>query len=250
MGERSSYAPGTFCWADLATSDADGATSFYAQLFGWETRAMPVGDGGSYVMCFLGGRDVAALYASTEPGAPHWTSYVSVEEVDAVAGRVESLGGALLSEPFDVFDQGRMAVLRDPAGAVLALWQPRGHAGAGLVNAPGALTWNDLVAPDPEPAVPFYSELLGWEIARLAPEYAAIANRGAKNGGVLTQPGGPSYWLTYFASDDLDASLAKAAELGGGTLVGPLTVPSGARFAVARDPQGAVFGLLSGPLDP
>ena len=183
MGERESYAPGTFCWVDLGTTDAAGAKAFYGRVFGWEGEDMPVGDGATYTMLRLGGRDVAAVYEQGEDERaagipPHWSSYISVVDVDETAARVEGLGGKLLAEPFDVLDSGRMAVVQDPTGALVSLWQPGRHVGARLVNDPGSLTWNDLATPDPDAAAAFYTALLGWEVQQQAPVYSTITNEG------------------------------------------------------------------------
>ena len=127
MGERESYAPGTFCWADLGTTDADAAKSFYTTVFGWEAEDAPAGDAGTYTTFRLDGRDVAALYEMGEEErsslTPHWSSYVAVEDVDALAPRVLELGGEVLAHPFDVMTAGRMTALRDPTGATVHLWQ-------------------------------------------------------------------------------------------------------------------------------
>src|SRR4051795_862588 len=160
MGERTSYAPGTFSWAELVTSDAGVAKTFYTSVFGWEYRDNPVGDGMVYSTALRDGKDVAALYTGDQP--PHWNCYVTVESADASAERAGELGAQIAAEPFDVMDVGRMAVIVDPLGAPLCLWEPRTHIGAQLVNAPGALNWNDLLTPDPEASARFYGELFGW----------------------------------------------------------------------------------------
>src|SRR5215204_95028 len=138
MGERTSHAPGTFSWAELATSDAEGAKSFYTSLFGWTYDDRPAGEGMIYSMANRDGRSVAALFGSDGP--PHWNCYVTVASVDDAAARAGELGGDVLAEPFDVMDVGRMAVIADPIGAALCLWEPGTNIGAALVNAPGALT--------------------------------------------------------------------------------------------------------------
>src|SRR5204862_3044022 len=125
MAERTSYAPGTFSWTDLATNDPDAAKAFYTGLFGWDYEDMPVGEEGAYTMCRLGGRDVAALarQPAQERGQgipPHWNSYVTVDDVDERAPRVTELGGNLIMPPFDVLDAGRMSLASDPTGAVFA----------------------------------------------------------------------------------------------------------------------------------
>src|SRR5688500_17563499 len=149
MGERTSHPHGTFSWVDLATTDTEGAKVFYGELFGWEGDDMPAGEGMTYTMFRLGERYVSAVSDQREEeGAagvpPHWSPYATVAAVAAVAARAPELGGTLLAPPFDVLDAGRMAVLAAPAGAVLSLWEPRNHIGAGLVNDPGSLTMNSL----------------------------------------------------------------------------------------------------------
>lgn len=259
MGERTQYAPGTFSWTDLATTDQQGAKDFYGGLFGWEFEDFPVGEGAVYSMARLGGRDVGAISPQPqmmrEAGAPPtWNSYISVESADAAAERAGALGATVVSPPFDVMGAGRMAVVRDPQGAFFMLWQPYEHPGAGLVNAPGALVWNELQSPDLDASTSFYRELFGWEVAPFegaGPDpYLSIRNGGRANGGMrpATPPGTPPFWLVYFGVEDLDASLAQVGELGGGTLAGPIEMGP-MRLGVVRDPQGAVFALYSGPLE-
>ena len=167
MGERDSYPAGTFCWADLGTTEGPDARDFYTALFGWDAEDLPAGDDGVYTMFRKEGRDVAALYemGADERGQlpAHWSSYVNVEDLDAVAKRAVELGASVVAEPFDVMDSGRMAVLRDPGGAHVHLWQPGRHIGAGRVNETGCMVWNELATPDVAAAVEFYRELLGWE---------------------------------------------------------------------------------------
>jgi predicted enzyme related to lactoylglutathione lyase len=253
MGERTSYPPGTFSWVDLQTSDPEAAKAFYSDLLGWTYDEIPMGDAATYSMAQLQGRSVAAIGGlQDESIPPHWNCYVTVADVDASAARAAELGATLLAEPFDVFDAGRMAVLQDPQGAVLSIWQAKENIGAGLVNVPGALAWNDLISPDVAGSAAFYRDLFGWDIQELAPgEYWSIANGANRNGGMMPMPpGSHPAWNLYFAVDDVDATVARARELGGDTVMGPMDVPNGGRLAVLRDPQNAVFSVLTGELDP
>jgi predicted enzyme related to lactoylglutathione lyase len=254
MGERTSYPPGSFSWVDLQTSDQDAAKSFYSDLLGWEYEEVPIGDGASYSMAKLQGHSVAAIGPLQGEEMPsHWNCYVTVADADASAARAKELGATLLAEPFDVFDAGRMAAFADPQGAVLSVWQAKENIGAGLVNAPGALAWNDLISPDVAAAAPFYRELFDWQVDEVPGadgQYWSITNAGRMNGGMMPMPpGGHPAWNLYFAVEDVDATVARARELGADLVMGPMDVPNG-RFAVIRDPQNAVFSVLSGPLDP
>lgn len=167
------YTPGTFCWVDLTTDDQEGAKAFYGALFGWEADDRPVGDGVFYSMMLAGSKEVGAI--SPQPASlrdagvpPSWNSYVAVSDADATVERAKELGASVHAPAFDVFDAGRMAMLQDPQGAYLMLWQPREHHGAGLVNAPGAFCWNELESPDLDASATFYRDLFGWSTAPFA----------------------------------------------------------------------------------
>jgi predicted enzyme related to lactoylglutathione lyase len=254
MGERERYPPGTFCWADLGTTDAEAAKAFYTRVFGWEAVDADTGAAGTYTTFKLGGRDVAALYEMGEEEraslAPHWSSYVSVEDVDALAGRVRDLGGEVLAEPFDVMRAGRMTALRDPTGAALHLWQPREQVGAGRVNDPGCMVWNELASPDPARARDFFAELLGWTVDPEESGYGIIMRGDAINGGMRPlQDGEPTHWLVYFTVASCDETIAAIREAGGTVIAGPMSTPVG-RVAAVSDPQGAAFALFEGDVDP
>ena len=153
MAERTKYTPGTFSWTDLATTDQDGAKQFYGQLFGWSAVDFPMDENTTYSMMQIGGKDVAAIspqpQQQRDAGVPPlWNSYVTVESADATADRAQKLGATVHAPPFDVMEAGRMAVIQDPQGAFFMVWEPRQHNGAGLVNAPGALCWNELASSD------------------------------------------------------------------------------------------------------
>ena len=133
------------------------------------------------------------------------------------------------------------------------VWQPDNHHGAGLVNAHGALSWNELATPDMAGSTTFYSDLFGWEIKPMegmGMEYSMISNAGHSNGGIhpAMPPGTPPHWLAYFGTDDIDASVAKVAELGGTALSGVMDIGVG-KIAPIQDPQGAVFALYSGQFE-
>jgi uncharacterized protein len=258
MGERTQYTPGTFCWTDLTTTDQAGAKGFYGDLLGWEFEDFPVGQGAVYSMARIDGKDVAAIspqpQAMRETGAPPtWNSYVWVESTDAAAARARELGGRVVTEPFDVMGAGRMAVIQDPQGAFFMLWQPKDHKGAQLVNAPGALCWNELGTTDMDAAAAFYRELFGWQVEPFegSPDpYLVIRNQGRGNGGIrpVMPPEAPPHWAVYFAVGDLDAALARVQELGGVKHTDPIQLPM-ARIAAAGDPRGATFLLYDGELE-
>ena len=261
MQEIPDYKPGTFCWVELGTTDGEAAKKFYTELFGWGCNDHPMGPDMVYTMLTLDGQDVGALYKMpsemTAQGIPpNWLSYASVVSADESAAKAKELGGTLMKEPFDVMDVGRMAVVQDPTGAVFAIWQAGTHKGAGVVNLPNSLCWNELATPDTAKAGDFYTGLFGWakdtkDMGGMS--YTSFMNGDRPAGGMYspTPEMGeiPPNWLAYFAVDDADAKLAKANELGATTIVPAMDIPGVGRFGVIQDPQGAVFGIikLSGP---
>jgi predicted enzyme related to lactoylglutathione lyase len=251
--EITSYKPGTPSWIDLGSPNTDESAAFYGTLFGWEVLpAMP--DSGGYRMCHHNGRPVAAFGGQMQPDIPpYWTTYVSVTDADATAKAVETAGGRVLQAPMDVFDQGRLAVFADPNGAVFSVWQPNKFAGAGVVNEPNTLTWNELTTRKSDRAIVFYSEVFGWT-ANAMPggegvDYSVWMLDDGPVGGMLPMddtfpPDLPPFWQVYFSVADTDATVAKAVELGGSVQMEPSSTPQG-RMAVLRDPHGAMFAVIA-----
>ena len=256
MAERTKYTPGTFSWTDLNTTDPEGAKAFYSGLFRWETEDLPVGDGQTYTMAKIGGKNVAAISGQQQQQRdagvpPAWNNYITVQSADETAKRATELGATVHAPPFDVMDVGRMAVIQDPQGAWFLIWEPKTNIGASLVNGPGAMSWNELATPDMDGSAKFYGELFDWTtmpIEGTGMPYMTIQNQdGHGNGGIrpVMPPGTPPHWLVYFGTDDIDATMRRATELGGTQIVAPMDIGMG-KIAVVQDPQGAYFALYSG----
>ena len=224
------FAPGSFCWAELATTDGPGAKKFYCELFGWEGFDMPIGPDMVYTMLKLEGKDTGALYQKGEmmKDVPtHWASYISVANADEIAAKAKSLGGTVMKEPFDVMDVGRMAVIIDPTGAAFCIWQPGKHTGFGVKGQPNSVSWNELLTTDTARAIDFYTKLFGWVAdTHGAPmEYTEWMN-GNEHAGGMMQIGPhmgpvPPHWGIYFAVDDCDATFQKATSLGAQPVAAP-----------------------------
>ena len=252
MGKRTSYPPGMFSWAELGTEEPDEAAAFYETVFGWKVEEAPAAGATNFM---LDGDAVAGLRSPLEPASDHptgWLCYVTVESAEEQAARAGALGGVVLQRALED-DWGRRALIQDPAGAILGVWQPGTHIGAARVNDPGCLSWNDLVTADPLDAERFYSELFGWEIEELrdAGGYRLIKSAGSINGGVMPAElvgNPPSQWLPYFNAGNLDTTVATIKRAGGRLLAGPQQVPAG-RFALAADAQGVGFALFEGEVD-
>jgi len=209
-----------------------------------------------YSMFQLEGSDAAAAYTiraeqRAQGVPPHWMLYVAVENADDAANRAAQLGGVVLAPAFDVFDAGRMAVLQDPTGATFSVWQPKQHAGTGIVGVAGTLCWADLSTPDQARAGEFYFGLFGWTVAtedESGHGYFHIKNGEEFIGGIPPathrDSNTPPHWLAYFLVSDCDGAAAKAKELGAQFYMPPTTFEDVGRFAVLADPQGALFAIF------
>ncbi len=260
MPEMTEYPSGSPSWADLLSHNGQAAKDFYTGLFGWKYQDHPVGPDMVYTMYTHQG---AAACASAEAGPgqenlpAHWSVYVTVDDLEAAVERVNAAGGSVVFGPMDVTPMdgapvGRMAVIQDKEGAYLRLWYPMAHAGASVMHEPGALTWFELATTDPESAGAFYDQALGtqtipdpdqpefpyWLIQVGGNHAAGIIQIGEDWGPV------PPNWGVYFGVNDVDATAAKAQELGGGVVVEPRDIADFARFAVLRDAEGAVFSVI------
>ena len=254
MGERTSYTPGTFCFADLGTDQRERAARFYGDLFGWSAGALE----GAYTMFTLEDKPVAGMFEAPEDYATSWLSYISVDDADTVAAAARKRGGTVLLEPRPVSDEaniGRSAVIRDPQGAVVALWEPGEHRGAGLVNQVGTMVWNQLATTDVDAALGFYAELFGWTTEPFEDDegdYLNLRNReGWQNGGVMAVPTEetPPHWQVLFTVEDAQTAVTRVEELGGGVIL-PATETAAGNVAFVDDPAGAAFGLFDGKPDP
>ncbi|MEX2552050.1 MAG: VOC family protein, partial [Actinomycetota bacterium] len=237
--EVESYAHGEPSWQDVS-ADAAKAADFYSALFGWE---IPEGteEYGGYRNASLQGRKVAGISPQNEPGPPVWSTYINVDNADAVAELVAANGGQVMVPPMEVAPYGTMAIFIDPTGAVFGAWQPAEHRGAEIRNVPGAVTWYELVTTDVDAAANFYSAVFGWVAqahgGAAAPGGYTEFKLGEKTvGGMMAKPPMipaevPSFWAVYFAVDDTDAAVAKITELGGKVVMGPTDIQPG-RFAV------------------
>lgn len=273
MPERDGYIPGVPCWVDTSQPDPEAATDFYSGLFGWEfENVMPADADRKYFIGRIRSLDAAAV-GSIPEGAPQmamWNTYIWVDSADETASKVTDAGGELMMEPFDIMDSGRMAACADPEGAAFMIWQAKEHKGAGVVNEHGSVNFNGLNTRDVDAAKKFYGAVFGWETLALGPgvemwtlpgygdhleeTHPDIRETVAETGGpegfedvvanILPipddQPDTPPHWNVTFATDDADATAAKATELGGKVVVPPMDAPW-VRMTVLTDPQGATF---------
>jgi predicted enzyme related to lactoylglutathione lyase len=257
MPEFKQHKPGTFSWADLATTDPAAAKRFYSEVFSWKTEDLPIPQGGTYTMARVNGKDVAAIAGmmpeqKAKGMPPYWNPYVTVANVDDTVKKATSLGAKTIMPPFDVTDAGRMAVIADPSGAAFSVWQSKRHIGAALLNEPGAICWVELESRNVDVCRTFYSKLFGWNPEMMqggGMPYTVFKDGTEYRAGMMattpqTPPSTPSHWTIYFQVTNCDATTKKVNSSGGKTIVPPTDIPNVGRFAWYFDPQGALFGVL------
>ena len=256
MAKRGDSPLGTPCWVDLLTSDPERSQEFYGRLFGW-TVEDPGADYGGYKNFQLKGAWVAGCMRNDgAAGVPDlWSTYLAVADADATVASAAEHGGQVMVPPMDVMALGRMAVIVDPGGAVIGIWQPGEHRGFGYVGEPGAPNWFELHTRDYEKSLDFYRAVFGWTTHTEAdvPEFRyTTVNVGEEQyAGVMDASGFlpegvPAGWSVYFGTDDCDHSLSEVVSLGGEVVMKAEDTPYG-RLATAADPTGAVFRLHQPP---
>ncbi|MCP4574461.1 MAG: VOC family protein [bacterium] len=256
MTEFKEHLPGTFCFAELGTSDQQRAGTFYQALFDWGRADQDRGEAGVYTRFTRDGLVCAAMYelspVQTGQGmTSQWFQYVTVDDADTASERAQELGGTVLAGPLDIMEHGRLAVLRATDQSVVCVWQPRRTYGVAVKDADGAMCWNELISADLGAAREFYGSLFGWEhrhTLEAGRPYTVCYGADGSAAGMLDLPVDmmdvPNHWLVYFAVADCDAAAARAAELGGRALVEPTNLPTVGRFAILQDPCDGVFGVV------
>lgn len=255
MPEFTSYAPGTPCWVDLATSDVDAAAEFYGTVFAWDCVAPENPEEyGGYRQFHLNGKRISGVFP-LQPGMemPVWSTYIAVDSADETSAAVEQAGGHVMTPAMDVMALGRMAFFVDPTGAAIGIWQPGEHTGAQLANEPGAFAWNELLTRDVAAAKAFYTSVFGWSYDDVdmpggGAQYSQLMLNGNAVGGMMAMPpnvpeGVPPYWGSYFAVENADATIETIKAAGGGLQMDPVDMQAG-RFAMVNDPQGAAFSVI------
>jgi uncharacterized protein len=245
---------GHFVWYELTTSDVEAAKAFYADVVGWGTREESTSM--AYTLFTAGQDSVGGLIGLPEHprqiGAqPRWVGYVSVDDVDAAAGRIKQLGGTVHVPPTNIPNVSRFSVVADSQMAILVLvrWQSPGRHQSASIDKPGHVGWHELLATDWEKAFVFYHEIFGWQKAEthIGPTgtYQLFSAAGQTIGGMFNKPpmAPVAFWLYYFNVADVDAAAQRVRANGGQILEGPTEIPGG-RVARCTDPQGAMFALI------
>ncbi len=244
---------GAPCDVYLSTTDTAGAKEFYAGLFGWTYDETPMDGGQVWIGAGVPEGTVAGITGQIPEMAGHpgfWSVSLAVHDVDAIAAKVAELGGTVEIEPVDVMEIGRMAMIKDPTGARVSLWQAAAGEGSVVRDSRGAIAWNEIITADIPAAKSFYGDLFDatwtdqdfemgtYSMLKLADD---LHYSGAME---LQDDHIPPHWNVYFAVDDTDAAASLAEETGGKVLAPPFDIPGVGRVAYLVDPAGATFWVM------
>lgn len=243
--------PGMFVWHDLFTADVEAAEAFYGGLFGWRFQAVPELE--NYRLALLDGRPVAGIVHAPKATQAIWINHLSVPDVDAAVTALTAGGGEVLAPAREVAGRGRLAVVTDPKGAVLALTRAASGDPADVLAPTNAIFWTELWAHDPPEHIALYRSLLGYEIDSRAlggTTYTVLTRDGRPRAGVIKSPYDqvPARWLPYVRVNDPIGYTKRAQELGGKVLVQPSNAVRGGTAALIVDPTGAPFAMQQWPL--
>jgi predicted enzyme related to lactoylglutathione lyase len=254
MPTRETAPIGAPCWVDLMTSDTEHSRAFYGELFGWAAEE-PAEEFGGYFNFTRAGVRVAGCMAR-QPGAEVpdvWSVYLATDDARKTVDAAVANGGQVLVPAMDVGDLGVMAVVNDPGGAAIGLWQPGLHQGFGLLGESGAPSWFELHTRDYQAAVGFYRNVFRWDthVVSDTPEFRYTTLRhgegwlaGIMDASSLLPDGVAAHWSVYFGVEDTDAALAETVNLGGSIALAAEDTLYG-RLAAAADPTGAQFKLVA-----
>ncbi len=246
--------PGAPCWMDLVTSDTDAAQAFYGELFGWTGTAGDQEKYGGYVTFTLDGNDVAGCMgkgSSMQAMPDAWSIYLSSPDTAATVLDAQQRGAPVFVAPMPIPEVGVMAMVADPGGAGIGIWQADPFAGFDVLGEPGTPAWFELHSRSYDESVGFYRQVFGWEtdVMSDSPELRCTTLGAGDDAaaGIVDASGWSDQdelaWHVYFAVTDTDAACAKVTELGGAVTYPPEDSPHG-RIATVTDPGGARFKLM------
>ena len=240
---------------DISGPDPEELQKFYGRLFGWQVTAIP---GMSYALVDTqAGSGVNGGIGLAREGAGIVAFYVMCDDLQATLDRAESLGGRTTQPVMTIPGTVTLAMFADPQGHEVGLVgggdQMETQQGAPSQGSGAPVTWFEVMGPDGDALVSFYSELFGWTARKyeipgfdyweLDTGSGSEAGSGIQ-GGIGTGAQGQSYTTVYAETPDVEATLEKAVQLGATTVVPPTSMSGGPRIALFTDPQGHLFGAF------
>lgn len=237
---------GVFCRNELNTRDPKKAGEFFEKLCGWTTQADKLGEF-DYQWFIKDGVKFGGILDMNSPEwgemPPHWMHYIAVEDCDATVAKCKELGGKICYAGQEVPGICKFAVISDPTGGTITLYQSLKPMDIG-----DGFKWLELMTRDVDAAVAFYTEVIGWTTQTMpmaeGETYTMFVNGEMPIAGCFPMKGEKFeqvsvHWEGYIGTDDCDRDAAKVTELGGTIIVPPTEIPGMGRFFTFCDPTGA-----------
>ncbi len=258
--------PGKIIWHDLLTNDPKASQNFYRELFGWEFESVGSAAGlssnSAYTLIRHHGRSIGGMIdtvaLNNKDDISQWVVLMSVEDVEAATAKFTANGGEVIAPPTDLQRRGRMAIVRDAEGALLALLQTRDGDPADREAEIGGFLWDELWTTDVDSATAFYEAVAGLNATIKdidSDQVSGATYRLLKAGdkprvGVMPNPleGLKPVWVSYIRVDNPAAITARVAGLGGQVIVEARSRPIGGEVAFIAGPSGAGIALQTWPL--
>jgi uncharacterized protein len=242
-------AVGCFVGHHLATSDSDAAAAFYGKLFGWTRREIRPAGAPGHTTFRSGDIDVATAGELSPGGESRWLPCLAVRDVTTAAAEASRLGAA--PEQLEGPAPG-IVLIADPLGARFCMTAgAAGCVGAADAAAPGRFSWTELATDAPDSSAAFYQALAGWTSAERHVGRQGrywVFRAGTRDvAGMVHEPGAAiaSCWVPYVQVVSAEDTAALAVEVGGTLIVPPGDVPGRGRYAMLKDPGGAVVGIFA-----
>ena len=251
---------GTSTWLDLGVRDLEATKAFYTGLFGWTLEDLGAEFGHYHLIrnhdALVGGLMDVSGTACPDGGeySPEWGIFLAVDDVDARIAKATAAGGTVVVPAEDIGASGRMALVTDPTGALIGLWQARELEGFEFTGTPGSPVWFELMTHRFDDACAFYTAVFdadlvpmgepmedGFRYVTNGPGDTASWGLGDATG---IMPEDAAGWRVYLGVEHCDAAVETVRQLGGSVLDGPVDSPFG-RLATVADPGGASFQICA-----
>jgi predicted enzyme related to lactoylglutathione lyase len=246
---------GRFVWQRLVTTDAEAASRFYADLFGWEILPSDQGAFGTVLLASVNGTPFAHIAQAGDPDlTSHWLPSITIAGApEAAADRAMSAGGSVIQPPYDL-PVGRAVQLADPDGArfvTVHYADPTLIPDSELENWPppaGHISWYAIGGSNPVDTATFYVAVIGYDEVETAateePAHMTLESGGEMRAGVFSTGGVlPPQWLIYVVVPDITAARERVIALGGQVATPVITIPGLGMIGGAADPTGALVFL-------
>lgn len=242
----------TFCWNGIVTTDVEKTLAFFPEVLGWKVQEVDM-DGDKMSMFANGETPLAHVRGPQMDGEPSWwNNYLRVEDVDATAAAIEKAGGKVMVPPTAI-PPGRFSTVATPSGAQFSLFhEATPDSDSDNPSTTGFVHWVDLHSKDIDADLEFINGALGLptnEMDMPSGKYHIINPEGATRGGAMTgmDPQAPSMWLAWVAVKSVDDTLERVGRNGGKVLSPAWDAEGIGRMAIAADPAGVAFGIITPP---